>query len=122
MLNRDSVRAAKDHKRQWVAMPEWVPDGEEFNPDVHGLYVGSMSARDKDGFERAFLEKDGRDNARAKLAVLTCQDADGKRIFEDGDADWLGQKNAGPLSRIFDVAIKINRLSKDDQAELVKSF
>jgi len=121
MLNKDQIFSAKDRQRQWLPLPEWTPDGEQFDETKHGVFVGSMSARDKDYFERLFIEQGGRDNARAKLAVLTVQDENGNRLFTDADAERLGQKDAGPLSKIFDAALKVNRMAKGDHEELTKN-
>jgi len=122
MLTKDQIRIVNDRPRKWLPIQDWTPDGETFDPTKHGVYVGSLTARDKDAFERDFLKPDGRDNSRAKLAVLTVQDAEGNRVFADADADWLGQKSAAPLSAIFDLAIQVNRMGKADHKELVENF
>jgi hypothetical protein len=122
MLTKEQIRGAQDRPREWVPVQSWTPEGETFDPAKHGVWVGTMSGKDRDSWESQCLQRKGDlANVRASLAVRAIHDADGKRVFTDGDAEWLGDKAAGPLSDIFDVAIRLNRLSKQDQDELVKN-
>ncbi len=127
MLTKDQIRLAQDRPREWVALEEWTPAGETFDAERHGVYVGTMSARDRDAWEsRLFADKGGDEsrnfnNLRARLAVHTVQDESGARVFTEDDTTWLADKAGSPLDAIFSVALKLNKLSKRDQDELVKN-
>lgn len=128
MLTKDQIRSAKDRPREWVPIQEWTPAGETFNADTHGLFVGALSARAKDAWEYETFSKkpEGEHfnhvNARARLAVLTGQNEDGSRFFDDSDIEWLGDKGAPALQRIYDAAMRVNRMTAQDHEELVKGF
>jgi hypothetical protein len=124
MLSIDAIRQAQDRPREWLPIPEWAPAGETFDPARHGVYVGTMSGRDRDSYEAEILKRtrgDRADNVRALLAVKTVQAEDGSRLFTDADTDWLGDKACGPLSAILEVASRLNKFSKADQEELTKN-
>lgn len=125
MLSIDQIRAAKDRPREFVAIEEWTPEGESFDPAKHGVFVGVMAARDKDAWELEVFgdnSADARQNARAKLAVRTVQNDDGSLMFAPADSEWLGTKSQGPLSTIFDVAMRLNKMSAAAHEETVKAF
>lgn len=123
MLNKEQIRSAKDRPREFVPIPEWCPEGETFDPKVHGVYVGTLTAKQKDAYEFEVLRRKGNENinVRAMMAVRCVQNEDGTRMFEDAEAEWLGEKAAGPISAIFDVAVRLNSVRKEDQDELVKN-
>lgn len=116
MLTRDAILAAQDLDKVRVEVPEW---GEGA-----AVFVRTMTARERDEFERSMLQSKGKDktsnlaNIRARFAVLTMVDENGERYFEDGDAQQLGEKSAHVLDRIFSVAQKLNGMSADDVDEL----
>jgi hypothetical protein len=91
------------------------------------VLVRTMSGTERDAFEVASVAARGKSrevnlaNLRARLAVLCLVDADGKRLFSDADAPALGAKSARALSRIYDVAARLNGLSADDAEELAKN-
>lgn len=111
---RDKILGSEDRTTVPVPIPEWDCT----------VYVTTMSGIERDAFEVAAQGSDGktaRENIRAKLAVFTTVDEKGKRVFGDGDAELLGDKNAAALDRIFNVATKINRLTEADMVELAKN-
>lgn len=120
MLTKDQIRSANDRPREFVPVPEWTPAGETFDPTKHGVWVGTMSGRDRDSYEAELLKRKAGDlaNVRAVLACRAIQNEDGSRMFTDADAEWLGDKAAGPLSQIFDVTLRLNKLRKEDEKEL----
>src|SRR5687767_11904467 len=100
MLTKEQIKAARDCRQEWVAIPEWVPEGETFDPQKHGLYVGTMPARRFDYYEQGVLrarENNQRANIRALIALCCCRNADGSSFFEYGDEDWLGEQPCGAL-------------------------
>ena len=55
------------------------------------------------------------------MAILTLVDEEWNRLFDYDDIEWLTQKNGGALSRIFDIATKINHFSDEDVKDLEKN-
>ncbi len=115
-LNRDAILAADDLKRECVEVPEW--GGR--------VYVRVMTGTERDEWERQILDSRGPDNktnlsnARARLAILCACGEDGQRLFTDGDLEAVGDKSAAALERIFDAALKLNRIGEKDVDELVE--
>ena len=119
-MNRKEILSFDDTKREELTIPEW---------NDCTVYIHRMSARERDAFELAMVSAQGRkkngqdhmQNIRARFAVYTVHDAEGKRIFEDGDVDALGNKSGAALDRIFEVSRRLNKFSSDDIDELKKS-
>lgn len=101
-----------------VPMPEWGGD----------VIVSEMSGMERDAWEKHVLRFKGTqgtitlDNYRATLVVKCLVDEDGKRLFKDADAVKLGGLPASALSKLFNVAARLNGISKEDQQELVETF
>jgi hypothetical protein len=72
-----------------------------------------MSGTERDSWEQAILGADAA-NVRALLAVRVCVDEAGNRVFQDEDAEALGEKSAAALERIAKVAQRLNLLRKSD--------
>lgn len=106
-LNKSQILGANDIVREPVDVPEWGGV----------VYVRVMSARERDRFEQRFIE-DRYNNIRAFLAVATVCDEEGRRLFEDYEVGDLGDKSSAALDRIFLVACRINKLSKEDVEDL----
>lgn len=112
LLTRDQILTANDIKTEVIPVPEWGGD----------VIVGSMSASARDNFEAQMLDKKtGRENARAKLAAATIQDENGALMFTEKDITALGKKSGAALDRVFDAALKINRIGPSDMDELAKN-
>lgn len=110
MLTRDQILAADDLKRQAVAVPEWGGD----------VYVRMLTGGERDAFEVSAELKD-RKNIRAKLLSLTVCDEAGVRLFTDADILALTGKSAAALERLFEAAMKLNRIGAKDVEELEKN-
>ncbi len=120
MSLKELILNAEDLPREPISIPEW--------PGTDGmLFVRVMTGTERDAYEASWLEKKGeafevnRANLRAKLAVRTLVDSAGVRIFEDAETDSLGKKSSAALDRIFEVASRLNRISKKDEDELLKN-
>ena len=112
MLTRDQILNASDIKTEVVSVPEWGGD----------VYVCMMTGYARDVFESQMLDKKtGKKNMRAKLAAATVQDEDGNLLFSEKDIELLGKKSGAALERIFDVALRINRIGPSDVDELAKN-
>ena len=113
-LSRDEILAKKGGKVIELTVPEW-------GGTVH---LREMTASERDAFEQASLDKSGSArlvNIRARLASVSISDASGKRLFADSDIQSLGELPASALDRIFDAAMRLNKISKADVDELEKN-
>jgi hypothetical protein len=117
-LTRDAILAAKDIQIEEVAVPEW--DGK--------VFVKGMTGSERDKFEASIVEFRGTSqkmnlsNVRALLASLTVCDKSGIHLFTEADVIALGEKSAGALQRIFNVARRLSGLSPADVEELTKEL
>lgn len=113
-LSKDQILGNK-LKSETVTVPEWGGD----------VIVREMSARERDAFETAILNRDGEEvtveNVRAHLAVRSVVDEQGNRIFGDDDAEALANQSGAALNRIYTKACRLSRLRKADVEELVKN-
>ena len=113
-LSRDAIRGLSDVKTEEVHIPEWQAY----------VMVRGMTAAERDAFEQSNIVGKGKNrdvnlrNYRAKLVIWSCVDEDGKRLFSETDAEWLGDKSAAALSRIVDVASRLSGISEQDVEEL----
>lgn len=90
------------------------------------VYVREMTAREKDNYERLIIEidEDGnikrkQDNFRAKLAVCTVCDEDGKLLFTPEDVDQLSESLiAVDMETIVSAAQSINNMGRDVEKNL----
>lgn len=111
---RTAILEAQDSQRQAVEVPEWGVT----------VYVRTLSGTERDAFEAGLVKGQGKQrkpdlaNLRARLVALCAVDAEGKRIFADGDVDALGRKAAAPLDRIFTAAQQLNGLTEKDVEDL----
>ena len=120
VLDRDSILAADDLKRETVEVPEW--GGE--------VIVREMTGRERDRFEAGWINADkgdvqvnpkNLDNFRARLVAQTVVDEEGNRLFTDDDAVELGSKSAAALDRVFTVATRLSGITDKDVDDLVKN-
>jgi hypothetical protein len=97
------------------------------------VYVRQMTGRERDTFEQMLVRKTkdekGRmafeqslDDFRAKLAVCTVCNEEGKLLLLPGDYSVLSQQmSAARLERIVNAAQKLNNITEEDKEELVKN-
>jgi hypothetical protein len=98
------------------------------------VYVRQMTGREKDIFEQSLVKKNKNDKGlvvsfeqstedfRAKLAVVTLCDADGKSLLEPKDYATLSlNMSAKRLEIIVNEAQKLNAISEEDKEVLVKN-
>jgi hypothetical protein len=105
---KHAILAADDLPREAIATPEW--------PGTDGkLFVRTMTAAERVAFSLSLSDRDDNprlDNYWARLAVLTLTDAEGKRVFEDADAEALGRKSGDVLARVAAAAKRLNGLGE----------
>jgi len=98
------------------------------------VYVRQMTGRERDNFEQSLIKENkdlkgnvtGYDRAlgdfRAKLAVVTVCDEEGKALFLPADYSLLSQNmSAKRLELIVNAAQKLNAISEEDKEALVKN-
>lgn len=115
MLSKDQILQANDLPKEVVPVPEW--GGE--------VIVRTMTGSERDAYESSIMngpsgEKDFT-NIRAKLCSKVLVDESGNLLFADADIISIGKKSAKALDRIFDVAVRLNGLSRKDIKDLEKN-
>jgi glutaminase len=115
VLSKDQILNAPDTEYETVDVPEW--GGK--------VRVKTLTGDERDSYEQSLIDQRGNvtgpklAGAQARLCALTIVDDDGKRLFTDGDVKALGAKSAQALNRVFDVAIRLSRMTQKDVEELV---
>lgn len=120
---KETILQADDLKEQTVAIPEW--GGVELL--VRGLtdeQIGSyqakslaMRAKQRQG-QDVDMEMEMR-HRRSELLVQCLRDPeDSKRVFTDGDAVKLAQKNAGVVNGLFLLAQSLSGMDRDFESQV----
>lgn len=119
ILNRDQILSANDRKTEIVSVPEWGGD----------VIVSVMSGEQRDAYESMIMAVDAKgkavqklDNLRAKLVACSVVDESGGLIFTAEDVALLGKKSASALQRVYDAAVRINRVTEDGVEDAAKNF
>lgn len=117
MLTKEQILAAKDLNTETVSVPEWGGD----------VVIRELTGSERDTFEQTTYVRNGKNfevnmkDMRARLCSMCIVDADGKRMFSDGEIKSLSGKSSRALDRVFSACSKLNGLGKDDQDELSKN-
>ena len=104
-LTRDEIKA-KRGVRPRVALEV---------PELGGtVYIAKFSAKDRDRFEAMVTGgKPGGvnlDNVRARFVAMVVVNEDGTRMFEESDADWIGELDTDVVQAIVDAGFKLNKI------------
>jgi len=112
-LSAAEILGADDAGLLKVEVPEW--GGETF------IRVMSVGARDS--YERLWLGKkdSGIPNFRTEYLARVLCDAAGELIFTPGDVEALAKKSGAVMGRLFDIAMKHNKMTEEDVTDLGKS-
>lgn len=114
LLSRDQILEMEDLDYEVVEVPEW--GGK--------VRVRALTGTERDAFESSLVKGTGKiqkvdtQNIRAKLCSLTMVDSEGERLFSHQDIKVLGAKSAAALDRVYDVASRLSKISKEDVEEL----
>jgi hypothetical protein len=111
VLDKKTIIAAKDLKRETVEVPEWG-DGAQ-------IIIGELSAGDRLKFGHAVTAEEN----QGKLFVSNALtwfiiNEDGSRMFDESDAEDLAGKSMDVLTRLFHVAEKLNKIGKAVEKEI----
>ena len=100
MLDKSTILAALDLKKQTVPVSEWGGD----------VIVQEMTALDRDRLvsETRAGETTDTVNYAAKVLVRCLANEDGSRMFDDNEAETLGRKSPTVIAKLFAVASKLN--------------
>jgi hypothetical protein len=112
-LTADQILSANDSRVHRVEVPEW--GGE--------VHIRVMSVGERDSYERLWIGKSqaGIENFRTEyLARVLCDDK-GSLLFTRDQIDKLSTKNGDVMGRLFDLAMKHNKMTEGDVEELGKS-
>ena len=108
------VKAGMAAQLSMKAVKVW---GEDAN-------IRRMTGTERDAFEASIFDASGKmDKAqfRAKLLVKTLADEAGVRLFTDTEIGVLSELPSDELVRLYDIAEKLNGLSKQDVEDLTKN-
>jgi ssDNA-binding replication factor A large subunit len=107
------------------------PRKQRFEPfEAFGkqLSIRVLSAREYDLYDGQRLEVHGTrevkfnyDNIRARLVVLVLGDAEGNRVFKDGDVKAVGELPCDEVDRIYEAGLRVNLLNKQAEETIRKN-
>jgi hypothetical protein len=120
MLSIEQIQAASDLPVETVNVPEWGGD----------VIVRTLTASERDAWEDTMLKRRDEEtgdldctNLKAELVSRTLTDASGAPLFSDplDGIQLLAKKSGAVVSRLFEVAQRLNGLTKKDVEELAKN-
>jgi len=116
-LTRDQIKAKRGvMPREPLSVPELGDDP---------IYISKLSAAGRDKFEQMVTGGNAGavnlDNIRARFLTLVCVDETGKLLFEEADAEWLGELDTDVVQKIVDKGFAINGINVDAVEETVKN-
>lgn len=110
MLTREQILGSRDLQAVEVRVPEWSGS----------VFVRPMSAGERERWE-GFVTGETKERIRATLASRTVCDDAGELLFTEADVEALGAKSGAALTRIFEAALRLNRISKADVEDAEKN-
>ncbi len=119
-ISRDQFRAAANAPKKAETLTLNYP------PELVGdVWVKPMGAKELSLFNEGLFRGNGKKrravtiNIQAKMAVRCVVDAefDGKRLFSDDDAEWLGELRADAVGKIFNKIKELSGLNDDEDED-----
>lgn len=115
MLTKEAILGADDLHRERVEVPEW--GGE--------VYVRGLMGHELIPFEKVITDfrdkKPGITSSDVKTSLLVlclCNEA-GEPLFTQDDAPALSRKHGGAITRLWNVALRLNGLGDETEQELL---
>lgn len=115
-LTRDQIKAKRGVRpREPVNVPELGGT----------VYVAKMTARERDDFE--FMVTGGKvggmnmSNIRARFLAIVCVNEDGTKMFDEADAEWLGDLDTDVVQAIVDAGFRLNGIGSNALEEAAKN-
>ncbi len=117
ILDKAGILGASDLRVEKVPVPEWGKGAEVCVRNLIGW------ERDQyDTFASNAREKKDYTHARAQLVSVSLCDEAGKSLeFSKADMLALSNKSAAPLSRLYDVCLRLSGFAAEDVKELEKN-
>lgn len=109
----DKILSADDIKIEPIDLDEWGVKA----------FIRVMNGTERDSWE-VYAQKQlkaDKVNMRARLAAICLCNAHGERIFKDEQTAELSQKSSIVLDRIYDAAIRLNKIGAADLEALEKN-
>lgn len=103
LLNKQQIQEADDLPFQIVEMPEW--GGE--------VKIRMMSGKHRIEFEKRNALAKTELETMINLIMFSCVDEDNNLLFDAKDYEFLSNKSAKSLMRIFNEAVKMSVLSTE---------
>lgn len=112
-LTAEQILAADDLGLLRVEVPEWGGD----------VFVRVMSVGERDEYERQWIGKKetGIENFRTQYLARVLCDEKGKLLFSRDQIAALAEKSGAVMGRLFDVAMRHNKMTEEDVQQLGKS-
>lgn len=101
-LDRKSILAADDVRKEKVAVPEWGGD----------VFLRVLTGTDRDRFEQSYADQKMK-AFRIRFLLLALCDEAGERLFGDDEADILGKKSSVVINRLFEAGWKLNAFTQE---------
>jgi len=101
-LDRKSILAADDVRKEKIAVPEWGGD----------VFLRVLTGTDRDRFEESYADQKMK-SFRIRFLLLALCDEAGERLFSDDEADVLGKKSSVVINRLFEAGWKLNAFTQE---------
>lgn len=101
-LDRKSILAADDVRKEKIAVPEWGGD----------VFLRVLTGTDRDRFEESYADQKMK-AFRIRFLLLALCDEGGERLFSDDEADILGKKSSVVINRLFEAGWKLNAFTQE---------
>lgn len=116
ILTREEILSKTKLRAELVTVAEWGGT----------VRVRELTGAERDQYEASLVKMQKgnasadltMDNARARLVALATIGDDGRSLFSDADVIALGKLSAAALSRVFDVAARLSKITASDIEEL----
>lgn len=112
-LTKEQILAADDLGLLEVKVPEWGGS----------VYIRVMSVGERDSYENEWManKSTGVPNFRSKFLQRVLCNEKGELLFSKDEVEQLAKKSAAVTGRLWEAAMKHNKLSDADVEELAKN-
>ena len=111
-LGRDAILKKNDMAIRKLSVPAWGGS----------VYVRNMTGVDRDAWEKESSDRgDNVTQIMASLCAKSICDAKGELLFTAADIPALNQKSCAALSRVYEMALSLSKVTKEDIKELAKN-
>lgn len=117
-LSGEQIKAVQDIVYADVSVPEWGGT----------IRIRSASAAELEAYDRSLVQtvvendqvstRENYENSKARLLVICVVDEQGRRIFNDRDANWLGKKSAKAVERVFEQICELSGRTRRARKEM----